>query len=397
MDKFKWGFIIILSILFSFCIFPFICSKLMGITSIIGFITPSNESAWIGYFGAALGGLITLLGVFLTLLYNDKARKEEMEKNIEINNEQLRFSFLPYLSTEIKQDDTLYRKNGGVINEIDDEFDDEVCITISLNNIGSNNAKKVDLQIIVEEVYDKGMISLEEGVIKPGASFEVGIPFGIKKEKYFIDSDECNNNPYRKNLKLILTYEDMLGNCYMQEFIGNIQGEIIDSKKTVNAYFHSNSEPKLSKIKYFYITEKDIKRKEKEEEAIERLNKLNALYQSFSRRKELDEIISDFHERHLKNKTDKLGEIVRQRIESGGRGGGGMRKMKILSDSVVITQMEGECIYGKNELSYNYTLKINLDERIVEFSDFEVSKSKNISIINLAKIKLLFRKQIINL
>lgn len=396
MDKIKWGVIILLSILFSFIIFPFICSKLMGITSVIGFITPANESAWIGYFGAALGGLITLLGVFLTLLYNDKARKEEMEKNIEINNEQLRYKFLPYLSSEIKQDDTVFKQlNGWSIIDIDKEYDEKIFITFSFNNISANNAKKIGLQIIVEDVYDKGLLSLKEGVIKPGELFQTGIAFGIKKEKYINGLDEDNNNLYTNNLKLILTYEDMLGNCYMQEFIGNIQGNVLDSEKSVEAYFYSNSEPHLSKIKYFYISENDIKRKEKEKKAIEKSNKANELYQSFSRQAELDVMVSDFHKKYLNDKIDRLIEIVRQRVENEGGGGCGMSEMKILSDSIVIMQMEGGCSYGKNELSYMYTLKVNLEDKIIEFYDFEVSKSKNISIVNLIKIKWLFRKKIV--
>ena len=43
--------------------------------SFFNFITSENESAWIGFLGAIIGGAITLIGVAWTINYQEKLRK----------------------------------------------------------------------------------------------------------------------------------------------------------------------------------------------------------------------------------------------------------------------------------------------------------------------------------
>ena len=65
-------------ICFIFIIFPFLCDFLMRIPSFFGYVTAETKSAWIGYVGAAMGGAITLIGVVVTLIYNEKIKRKNI-------------------------------------------------------------------------------------------------------------------------------------------------------------------------------------------------------------------------------------------------------------------------------------------------------------------------------
>ena len=44
-----------------------------------GFVTSENESSWIGFFGAIIGGVITLMGVAWTIIDQNKKRAEDLK------------------------------------------------------------------------------------------------------------------------------------------------------------------------------------------------------------------------------------------------------------------------------------------------------------------------------
>lgn len=45
------------------------------------------QTAWIGFAGAVIGGLLTLLGVFFTIKYYKKQEKRQYQKEIETQSE----------------------------------------------------------------------------------------------------------------------------------------------------------------------------------------------------------------------------------------------------------------------------------------------------------------------
>lgn len=59
-------------------IVPQIIHFLVYTPSPFGFIKPGEESQWIGFFGSIIGGLLTLAGVWWTIMDQDKKRKEDL-------------------------------------------------------------------------------------------------------------------------------------------------------------------------------------------------------------------------------------------------------------------------------------------------------------------------------
>ncbi|MBR4060028.1 MAG: hypothetical protein IKK03_09345 [Lachnospiraceae bacterium] len=46
-----------------------------------GFILPEHQDTWINFYGALLGGTLTLLGVWWTIYYTEETRKEDQKKH----------------------------------------------------------------------------------------------------------------------------------------------------------------------------------------------------------------------------------------------------------------------------------------------------------------------------
>lgn len=75
----KLSIIILATLLLLFIVPPFInwvVSTDLGLG--IGFITPENKNTWIGFYGAIIGGGITLGGVAWTIHNQNKLRKEDL-------------------------------------------------------------------------------------------------------------------------------------------------------------------------------------------------------------------------------------------------------------------------------------------------------------------------------
>lgn len=70
------------------CIFFFLISPIVNwiikteafiFPQFFGFVTSENESSWIGFFGAIIGGVITLMGVAWTIIDQNKKRAEDLK------------------------------------------------------------------------------------------------------------------------------------------------------------------------------------------------------------------------------------------------------------------------------------------------------------------------------
>ena len=57
---------------------PFIINWLLNLSSKWGFITTDNYDAWVGYYGAIIGGALTLGGVWWTIKEQNRQRKEDL-------------------------------------------------------------------------------------------------------------------------------------------------------------------------------------------------------------------------------------------------------------------------------------------------------------------------------
>lgn len=78
MKKYKTYILPALIVLVLLFITPKLIDWLVSISSPFGFIKPKDRNTWIGFYGAIIGGGITLGGEWWTLNKQDKRRKEEL-------------------------------------------------------------------------------------------------------------------------------------------------------------------------------------------------------------------------------------------------------------------------------------------------------------------------------
>lgn len=86
LSKYKYIFLILLGITLWFLIPPFI-NLMMNTPPIFfadffGFVNAENESAWIGFYGAIIGGVITLFGVAWTIIDQNKKRENDVKDSV---------------------------------------------------------------------------------------------------------------------------------------------------------------------------------------------------------------------------------------------------------------------------------------------------------------------------
>lgn len=312
MNRKKIIFFILIALFILFIIFPYISNALMNVNSPFGYMTEETKNAWIGYSGSILGGLFTLIGVYLTLKNNDKIREQTFKDNLSLTNEQIRLENLPFLSFEVKQTDRFNEINQYSIFSIDqtNDYNEDLLIGIHIQNGGVNIAKNVRVQVIFGEVYDKGESILHKGIIKAGDSMNSGIAFGYNSNPDLIE------NIKDLEIKLIFFYEDIFGNFYKQDFSGTLEifpNDINNESNQPRIYFDSFKGPELTKINYYYVSEESIMNKKKEKEALDNANKLLRLENGFNRKDELNSIISKFREVFYRKRMDEIITDIRKK------------------------------------------------------------------------------------
>lgn len=78
----KAAIVVLVAILCSLILLPFVVFAITTISTPWGFINDTNREAWIGYYGAIIGGALTLGGVWWTI----KKQEEEKKMEFDINN-----------------------------------------------------------------------------------------------------------------------------------------------------------------------------------------------------------------------------------------------------------------------------------------------------------------------
>lgn len=99
---------LIFLILFSFFILvvlPILLYCLFITPSDFGFIKPNDTGAWLGYYGAVLGGTITLSGVLITIRFqqkeNDKNRSIEYKPILELAGSDFPKEMIPFRTVSL--------------------------------------------------------------------------------------------------------------------------------------------------------------------------------------------------------------------------------------------------------------------------------------------------------
>ena len=190
---------------------------------------------WIGFWGAYLGGLFTLLGVIITIKYYRYSFEEER-----------RMSVIPYISITNSEKECLEHKN---IIGLDYVFSNlshnDSLYNIETNKLAINIGLGPAIDCFIDDIIINGNRGIDtnkksEVMIKERFIFHLGlygVPLPVK--------NEVNNEmDSKEELMFNLRYSDILGNKYKQKIVMEVFTNNSDGKN-LEAQLKSVSKPEL--------------------------------------------------------------------------------------------------------------------------------------------------------
>lgn len=232
---------------------PFILFLLLPNNEIVKQVFSKGATDVLGYYGAVIGGVVTVLGVYWTLNYESKKSKEERRKD---SLPVLRFNFIPYkhlyyeestlVEYEKDENGILFSNYDIVLNTTRGKRGFKKYSKHSFLEYGQLNIKNVGLGVaVLSRVYlkrnEKKILchnlscrELETFLVIPGEDINLSI---------VIRSDDFNEEN-----QLIVCFKDLYSNeyCYVIPF-KNIEYEFSDFKTTIKSNT-VKSIPKLIQI-----------------------------------------------------------------------------------------------------------------------------------------------------
>lgn len=163
----------------------------------------SIDNDWIGYFGAIAGGMLTLIGVMITIEHNDKQRKMNVINSvipiftIEINMFEGRAAGCDSIGDISKENYIGERKDAG--------------FEIKLKNIGLGNAYEFNFSIKFDENDYKKDIW---GATNVDKDYEITNNIAFQIEEPIVNLNH--------KFELELTFKDVFGDEYEQKIKGLI-------------------------------------------------------------------------------------------------------------------------------------------------------------------------------
>lgn len=243
--------ILLLVIVFIVIVLFFILLDLFNIRKFISF---TDNYDWLGFMGAFLGsvigGLITYLGVYLSLKYQENA-----------DNEKNRLSIIPILEYELSYDaDDFDNSQGQLAGEIishinienakcDDKKSLEWNFDLKVSNIGLGHAQITDVKFIIGD-NERNFIQEENlgysyKLVKINDTQDFRFLFYAPKSRF-----KCNHISGREfiyTIDIIFSYQDLLGNKYQQKVYScitqtpiKIAGKIVNKFCVADLFYYDN-------------------------------------------------------------------------------------------------------------------------------------------------------------
>lgn len=154
---------------------------------IFGNTIPSNISneAWAGFLGSYLGGIATLVTVFITILYNDRKLESQKQEEKKTALQQRKLFIKPYLDTrykffnqkaETEENDRIAEVEGNSVKWVRNHFAEVhkhligvrqsdaqfVYLQYIIRNLGLGSA--IDVNIVINDFPNKMTIAKDEKV-----------------------------------------------------------------------------------------------------------------------------------------------------------------------------------------------------------------------------------------
>lgn len=334
-----------------------------------------------------IAGLLTYIGVSITILNNNKDREINENNTYNRMKERTRLDNLPVLHYQCLAVDE--RTN---VNKIKDYKKDKILINskLSIHNIGLKSAQHILIQYIVDLNDNKSKFGVNNSLIQPNEKEDFTnhisletldlseLLINFKENKQYIDYHP---------LTIIVYYDDLIGNHYIQELIGGISiiyymNEIEDSIEISNSiYINETIDYKIVEKYFQYSVPKEtIDLYAKQKKDILR-------FVEFEKNKDkpkIDKLVGEYFEKHgskfdehLKKYYNKLNFIAGS--------GDTINYTKINED---IYEVESE-IYSKLEneetICSRFILNVNIKANCVKLKNQMIIKN-NLPVNNLRRI-----------
>lgn len=144
-----------------------IVNEIVQIKPPFGIIAVGDRSSWIGFYGSIVGGLVTFLGVIITIFYT---RELDKEKSIESVRPRLQIYKKDQSGKPALYQNEILIKNdnsdisNGIIGFILINEGCNTCLNLEINKIVINNDEfKVDVKLDKDYLYKK--LSIDVGKI----------------------------------------------------------------------------------------------------------------------------------------------------------------------------------------------------------------------------------------
>ncbi|GEP66544.1 hypothetical protein CBE01nite_43120 [Clostridium beijerinckii] len=222
----KWFFIGIGIILM-----PFILDELYSTRIYVSHLTSSEWASFNGsYIGAIMGGIITLVGVWITIGFTREQAKEDRQFQLdqarkdrefqrEQANEDRRLSLAPYLKYTVYERESSEKHNTAIIHTVDRDPNQIIRATIELKNIGmgpllylrTHNIKYNNVGLD----YSLGSID----ILEKNNKWLMRIVLELRLDEITNSNDDMNTSPSRKEgvLSFTIGYKDLIDNQYEQD------------------------------------------------------------------------------------------------------------------------------------------------------------------------------------
>lgn len=333
---------------------PFLIDFILSHSNIFCFVKEYNSSAWIGYFGSIIGGLLTIFGVIITINSQAEFNRKDQEAQNDLNEKNLRSEYFPNLIIEKIDENEFHNRTVRIC--IDSTNNNDILAFLRIKNIGDNLAKNLQVQCIVGNQDDKGTVYICTGYI-------------VKNDVYYLsiygDSKMELSNPMQ--ISLYFTYEDSIEHIYQIKV--NCQLISTTSHKSEKLTFfldeYNGLKPKLISKNTIYVNpNRDLNKYD--------LSKNYSLF---------EESIKKFYESYLNELLNKIDIIVfeKYRHEYNCGCGSGPRDIKLINDYKCKYLIEKSFFYhGKQVFLYSYVTVVDLKKELVIFKKFKVEQNLNL-------------------
>lgn len=349
--------------------------------------------------GGTIGGVATLIGVIFTLDYERKERKKDNYEADKRQNEQLRLQNLPVLQYEINTEKT---DNSGIVIDLNEN--EENTITLPLNilikNIGLNVANNILFQILIDNEDMYGKTGEVNALLFPKGEREETIYFNI--EDKYANMKLTEEDMYKDRiddthlLKVVIYYEDLIGNHYAQILEGQISSNFCQSEDRIhvnyNVYINDIREAKIVNNEYIYEVAPD----EQQEYELRKQSKIDMIeYQDNKYKPQIDDLVQKYIELNRKKNLRFIPKVYKKLDFR--MGGGGMTKCIELKAGEIykVTLSRGSSTDHTHHLNIEYQLEVNIKEKEVKLVKAEiVEDTLKVSKLHkfIAKIEIWYSK-----